>query len=305
MVGVNLNRRLHEAGACVLTDGCAPMPGIPANCTRPYDFTRLEDCLSAAKGMDHVIICEAPNMGIKARKEDPTGTLLPNIVVPAGLLEACYRNKVERVVLLSSAMVYQPCDHPITEDELDLNQLPPEIYLGVGWGNRYLEQLAVFYQHCYGMEIGVLRPSNIYGPHDHFDDGCNVLPALIRRAVNKEDPFVVWGDGKIVRDFIFVEDFIDDLLWVLENYCVGDPINSGYGKPTTIYEAAEVVLDVCGHHAPIQLDPGKPTAVPYRMLDLSKREQLMGIRIMTSLREGIERTRQWYLANEKQLSKVI
>jgi GDP-L-fucose synthase len=145
------------------------------------------------------------------------------------------------------------------------------------------------------MKIGILRPTNIYGPFDKFDDEkSHVLPALIKRALKKENPFVVWGDGSAIRDFIYVDDFVEDLLNVLDNYCVGEPLNIGSGEETSVREAVAVILDVCGHPVVPQYDKTKPTAIPYRMLNLKKFESLFGKQPRTPFKEGIKKTVAWY-----------
>jgi GDP-L-fucose synthase len=135
------------------------------------------------------------------------------------------------------------------EDQLDLNQSPYELYQSVGWKNRYLEQLTRAYYEEYGLQIGIIRTANIYGPYDSFDDQVShVIPALIKRALCKENPFVVWGDGRTVRDFVYVEDLVEGVLMVLNENCTADPINISNGTPVSIKDLVDVVLDICDHH---------------------------------------------------------
>lgn len=299
LVGANLVQKLKNLGADVVASfHLKPAPFLK-DIYRQFDFTKFEDCLSATKEKDYVIICAAQSFGTKMMKEQPTAFILPNLKINAGLLEACRINKVEKVILLSSSTVYPEANYPISEDQFDLNQPPYELYFGVGWLNRYIEQLAKFYVKTYGMKIGILRPTNIYGPFDKFDDEkSHVLPALIKRALKKENPFVVWGDGSAIRDFIYVDDFVEDLLNVLDNYCVGEPVNIGSGEETSVRDAVSVILDVCGHKTVPQYDKTKPTAIPYRMLNLKKFESLFGRQKRTPFKEGIKKTVDWYKTNQ-------
>lgn len=295
LVGTNLTHRLLTLGAHVRATYCSHKPVDMNGIYQRFDLTEFDDCLEATRDIDDVVICAAVTSGAKIMKEQPSSLILPNLKINAGLLEACRVNRVERVLLISSSTVYQEAAFPIREDQLDLNQQPYELYRGVAWMKRYLEQLAGFYAARYGMRIGIVRPSNIYGPHDKFDpETAHVLPALIRRAVEKETPYVVWGDGKAVRDFIYVEDLVGDLLDVLEHHCVGDPINLASGQALTIAEAVEVILDVCGHHVRPVYDPSKPDAIPYRRLDTTNFEQRLSRKARTPFREGIRRTVAWY-----------
>lgn len=295
LVGANLTRRLLDMGAHVRASRLSREAPLSPEVYARYDFTELEQCVAATKGMDYVFICAAQTFGAKIMRDNPTALVLPNLRINSGLLEACRINKVERVVFISSSTVYQEAFYPIREDELDLNRPTYELYWGVGWMKRYIEQLAIFYNKRFGMKIGVIRPTNMYGPFDKFDDeSSHVLPALIKRALKKEEPFVVWGDGYTVRDFIYVEDFLNDLLDVLSRYCNADPINVSSGRTITIREAVAIILRVCGHKAEPRYDESKPTAIPYRALDTTKFEAIFGRKKKTSFEDGIRRTVHWY-----------
>lgn len=291
LVGTNLTKRLLGLGAYVLSSYYSEPPEPFLACHESFDFRDFNDCLAATKYMDYVIICAAQTYGIKIMKEKPTISILPNLEINAGLFEACKINKVERVILISSATVYQESDYPIEEELLDLNKPPYSAYFGVGWLNRYIEKLAEFYYETSNMNIGIIRTTNIYGPHDKFDDDkSHVIPALIKRALNKELPYKVWGDGQEIRDFIYVDDFVDDLLDVLNGYCICEPINVASGELVSIREAVEVILKACKHKCTPEYDISKPTAIRFRALDLSKFDDIFGDKKRTSFEEGIRRT---------------
>lgn len=294
LIGSSLTPALLAEGARVTASYFSKQPKGRTK-HRKYDFTAFEDCLKATAGQDAVFVCAAQISGVKGMAESPTASLLPNLRINAGLLEAALRNKVKTVVLISSSTVYQEAEHPIKEEQLDLNLPPYQLYLGVGGLNRYLEQLAWLYQEKFGMRIKIVRPTNVFGPHDRFEgEGTHVLPALIRRAVKKEDPFVVWGEGAEVRDFIYVEDLISDLLDIFSDDRASGPINVGSGQPLTVKEAVGMVLRMSGHQVAPQYDRTRPTAIPYRMLDLGRFESLFGKKPRTSFAEGIKKTIEWY-----------
>lgn len=295
LVGTNLTINLKNRGASVLSTYYSKEPVILKECYKQFDFNRLEDCLAATRDMDYMIICAARSFGSKMMKENPTINILPNLKIYAGLLEASRQNNVKRVIFISSSTVYQEANYPISENQLDLNKPPYNLYFGIGWLNRYIEQLAKFYFKVCDMKIGIVRPTNIYGPYDKVDiEKSNVLPALIMRALKREDPYVVWGDGYAVRDFIYVDDFIDDILCILEKYCTCDPINLGSGYAITTRQAVDVILKVCKHTVVPQFDITKPTSIPYRMLNIAKSESVLGKRQRTPFGEGISKTVQWY-----------
>ena len=300
LLGINLTERLLSVGALVQSTYFSRYP--PTHLLpyfQQYDFTKYEDCLRATQNQDYVIICAVQASGVTGMKQSPTASILPNLEIHAGLLEACWQNGVKRVVWISSSTVYQEAFYPIGEYQLDLNQSTYSLYQGVGWLYRYLEQLAQCYAEKHGLLVGIIRTTNIYGPYDHFDDQkSHVLPALIKRALKKETPFVVWGNGHTIRDFIYVDDLVEGVLRVLEEYCIADPINLSYGIPTSIQEAVKIILEVCNHVTEPQYDLTKPTAVPYRVLDNTKFETFLGKIEKTSLKEGIYKTVKWYLSKE-------
>ena len=295
LVGMNLAKRLVKDGARVLASYYSREPRELNEVFRRFDFTSFDDCISATRGQDCVFLCAAHIFGAEAVKARPTAFILPNLQINAGLLEACSVNRVERVLLISSSTVYHEAFHPLAEDELDLNAPPYPLYFGVGWLNRYLEQLAALYQQKHGLRVAIVRPTSIYGPHDSFEDGkAHVVPALIKRALRKENPFVVWGNGGEVRNFLYVEDLVDDLLLLAGNDRQGEPINVDSGEDLTIREAAQQVLAASGHDVELQFDPTKPTAIPYRALNCTKAAVLLGPRPRTRFAEGVRKTIEWY-----------
>lgn len=295
LVGVNLTVRLSQLGAKVFSTYFSRNPQVYKDKYRHFDFTQYPDCLEATKGMDYMVICAAYSAGVGAAKEDSCAAITGNLRIISGLLEAAKINKLEKVIVISSSTVYQEKNSPMREDDLDLNKPPYELYMGIGWLNRYIEKLALFYHKQCGIKVGIIRPANIYGPYDKFDDAkSNVLPALIKRALNKENPYVVWGNGSVVRDFIYVEDFLDCLLNVLDKYCVAEPINISTGKGITIGEAVKTILQVCGHNACPRYDSSRPVAVPYRVLSPEKYEAIFGKLRLTPFAEGIATTVEWY-----------
>ena len=295
LVGTHLTKAFENIGAHVLSTFHTSEPWILRHLYKKFDFTKFEECLEATRNRDWVCVCAGVTSGIQQRKKYPTAFVLPNLQIYAGLLEACGRNKVEKVVFISSATVYQEIYTPTREDHLDANQDPPDVFLGIGWINRYVEKLSKLYCKEYGLQIGIVRASNIYGPYDDFDDDkSHVVPALIKRAINKETPYIVWGNGHTIRDFLYVEDFIDDILDILKSYCVCDPVNVGSGRGITIREAVKVILDICHHNVSPQYDETKPTSIHYRVLDIMKLNSVIGPRKRTSFAEGINKTVEWY-----------
>ncbi len=295
LVGTHLVIALAAKKAKILASFYSRKPRILKPCYRRFDFTRREDCLTATRGKELVFLCAAVTGGIQSNQQNPLNETVTNLKIQYGLLDACRKNKVKKVILISSSTVYHQTDHPVREDELDLKKQPPRCYLAVGGFNRYVEQLADMYSERFGMSIAIVRPTNLYGPFDHFEEKrSHVLPALIKRALAKENPFVVWGRPGVIRDFLYVEDFVGDLLDIARRDIDNGPLNVAYGKATRIGEAVKVVLKECGHYPKVVYDCRQPAAAGYRMVSMRKFESLFGKRKRTSLAEGVRKTIQWY-----------
>jgi GDP-L-fucose synthase len=260
-----------------------------------YDFTRFEDCLKATRHRQTVFLCASQSAGANSAHLGLTDFIRADLAIHTGLLQASQLNDVERVIVLSSATVYQPADRPLREDELDWNAPPDDAFQAIGWMKRYIEQLARFYHVQQGIKIGIVRPTSVYGPLDEFEEPrVHVVPSLIRRAMDKADPFVVWGTGEDVRDFLYVEDLVDDLIEVMERGCLGEPINLGSGCPMSIREVVDVILSVCGHPVVPVFDPSRPRTSAYRAVDTTTWARITTKRTRTSFAEGVHKTMQWY-----------
>ncbi|NDD29990.1 MAG: NAD-dependent epimerase/dehydratase family protein [Proteobacteria bacterium] len=292
LVGQHLCLELARRGVEVAaTRHHAPVLGVPSD---PCDLTRFDDCLAVTRGFDCVAICAIEKSGTMLEATSPTAEILPTLQIVGGLLEACSRNGVANALLMSSATVYPECTHPIREDALDHNVPPSPLYEGVGEMHRYLERLAAHYTRVSKTQVTIVRATSMYGPHDRFGQGANVLAALVRRAVEKIDPFVVWGDGSAVRDFYFAADTARDLADLIARPLPGIPLNLGSGVASTVREAVDAVLAESGHAVQPTYDTSRPTASLCRTVDISRLEAHLGTRARTSLQDGLRQTIHWY-----------
>ena len=157
------------------------------------------------------------------------------------------------------------------------------------------------YRAQYGCDFIAAQPTNLYGPCDNFDlASSHVLPALISKAhaaKNEDVPSLeVWGSGTPQREFLYVDDAADALVFLMKNYSGADQINVGTGRDLTIRELAETVIDVVGFNGELRFDTGKPDGTPRKLLDVGRLTAL-GWTAKTELRDGIELTYRWYLDN--------
>ena len=165
---------------------------------------------------------------------------------------------------------------------------------------RYREKLLEHTSHLTDMKIGIARGTAIFGPHDNFDlNTCHVVPALIKRVLSDENPFVVWGSPDVVRDFIYVKDVVKGALLVLENGESMRPYNLGYGTTITIGDIVDTILKVTGKTPKVEWDNTKPTTIPFRSCSTERIQKELGFKPNYTFEDGIKETVEWYLENEK------
>ena len=270
------------------------------------DLRRKEDCRLAMHGCDLAIIAAANTGGARAAHDQPQLQMTDNLVMDANLLDACYVENIPRVIFISSASVYQEFEGYIKEDQLDWNKDPHPAYFGVGWVKRTNEKLCQFWHDKFGQEIVVLRAANIYGPYAKFDPRqSNFIPALIRKATDKKDPFQVWGNPDVTRDVIFVKDFAKAVcLFLAEENIRFGIFNLGTGKAVTVGDVVDQVLKCAGHTPRNIVYPDKKTAtIQFRALDCGKIKNAIGWTPATSLSEGLHSTTEWWINNKSWWTK--
>jgi GDP-L-fucose synthase len=259
------------------------------------DLTRIDDCRRVCKDMDYVIHAAGAVAAAGITAANPMSAITTNLVLTIQTMQAAWEMNVERFLVFSSSTGYPVTDYPVKEEEMWSGPTHSS-YFGYGWMRRYLERISEFVTSKSKMGIALVRPTAVYGRYDNFDPvASHVIPALIRRAVAQENPFVVWGTGNEVRDFMHITDLVRGSLLMLEKAANCDPINIGYGKTVTIKDIVQSVLQAAGHEqVQIVFDATKPTAIPVRMVDTSKAKRLLGFEPSVSLQDGLKDTVDWY-----------
>lgn len=259
------------------------------------DLTRYEDCLASVKGVDFIFHAAGAVAAAAASVAGPIEAIDTNLVLASRILHAAWTENIERILIYSSSTGYPPADYPIKEEEMWGGE-PSPVYSGYGWMRRYLEKLGEFVASKSNTKVAIVRPSATYGRKDDFNPKTShVIPSLIRRAVEKENPFVVWGTGNEVRDFLHVSDLAEASLLMLEKYATADPVNIGYGETVTIKEIVYLILKVAKHgNAEVVFDSHRPATIPYRALDVSKAKRILGFKPKVSIEEGLRDTVTYY-----------
>lgn len=142
----------------------------------------------------------------------------------------------------------------------------------------------------------VVRPANLYGPMDDFEwETSHVLPALVRRVIERHTPISVWGDGQDIKDFLYIDDFIDGLLLVMEKQDTFEPVNLASGQGYRLCELLNILCEIDGYaNARIEYDATKPTMIQKRVIDPSLAHKLFKFDAKTTIREGLTKTIKWY-----------
>lgn len=296
-VGTNMAKALLAKGAIVYVHSLNP--NKPSNFApgTPNLFESTGDLSVSANippGIDYVFHCAAHTAGAYEMATNPVAQITTNVFMNSLLLDAAAKSKVKKFLFISSSAIYPELAIPISEDK-GFEGDPPGNYFGVGWMKRYAEKLAEFYFRWYGMEVTIIRPSNIYGPYSGFDlETAHVLPALIRRFLERQDPLEVWGTPDVVRDFIYVDDFVRGALLAFEKLSGFDVCNIATGEFYTIGEAVDIIKELTEYTGTITYNSSKPMTIRQRKVDVTKASKALVFSTEISFREGLKRTIEWY-----------
>lgn len=239
----------------------------------------------------YVFLAAAKVGGIHANNTLRADFIYQNLMMEANIVHAAWQAGVQRLLFLGSSCIYpRDCPQPIKEEYLLTGPLEPtnEPYaIAKIAGIKLCES----YNRQYGTQYVSVMPTNLYGPNDNYDlNNSHVLPALIRKAheakIRGDKELVVWGSGKPMREFLYVDDMADACVFLMEGGVREGLFNVGTGEDVTIRELAETVMSVIGFKGEIVFDSSKPDGTPRKLLNVDKMRQL-GWQAQTSLRDGI------------------
>ena len=245
----------------------------------------------ATERPDYVFIAAAKVGGIQANNTFRAEFLYQNLMIESNVIHAAWRAGVERLLFLGSSCIYpRDCPQPIREEYLLTGPLEPtnEPYaIAKIAGIKLCES----YNRQYGTRYVSAMPTNLYGPNDNYDlASSHVLPALIRKAheakARGDSELVVWGSGRPLREFLYVDDMADACVFLMESGISEGLFNVGTGSDVSIRELAQTVMDVVGFQGRIVFDASKPDGTPRKLLDVGRLGEL-GWRAATGLRQGI------------------
>ena len=259
------------------------------------DQQAVRDFLVAEKP-GYVFIAAAKVGGIHANNVYRADFLYQNLMIEANLIHGAHLAGVQHLMFLASSCIYpRDCPQPIHEDYLltgPLEQTNEPYAIAKIAGIKLCES----YNRQYGRQYISVMPTNLYGPNDNYDlANSHVLPALIRKAHEAkqrgEEELVVWGSGKPMREFLYVDDLAEACVYLMNQEYDGPLVNVGTGEDVTICELAEIVMRVVGFSGRITFDASKPDGTPRKLLDVSRLKGL-GWSARVGLEEGVRRAYQ-------------
>jgi GDP-L-fucose synthase len=298
MIGRPLVDMLLARGTRVLVASLDEPSRAPAGVEfRRCDLRFFDQCLDACQGVDYVFNLVGIKGSPAMTSRKPASFFVPTLQFSINMMEAARRQGVARYLFVSSVGVYQPAEVFREDDVWKTFPSPNDRF--AGWAKRMGELQAEAYRIEYGWEaISIVRPANVYGPWDNFDpENAMVIPSLVRRASEGENPLVVWGDGSQIRDFIHARDCARGILQVFEQG-IREPVNLGSGTGITIREVVETLVSCLDPQPKVVWDTSKPAGDARRVMDTSRAES-HGIHPTISLAEGIRETLEWYRANRQ------
>ncbi|ABD06238.1 NAD-dependent epimerase/dehydratase [Rhodopseudomonas palustris HaA2] len=292
MLGSALVRRLSRENCEILTVGRDELD--------LRHQTKVQEWFSSERP-DVVILAAARVGGVLANSKYPASFLSDNLSIQDNVIQSAAAAGVKKLLFVSSSCVYpRLASQPIEEDALLTGALEPtNRWYGVAKIAGMMQCAA--YREQYGCDFIAAVPGNLYGPGDYFDkENSHVIPAFLRRfhdaVTTGADEVAVWGSGTARREFVFVDECADALVFLLRSYSSGEIVNIGSGVDVSISELAHLVADVTGFRGRIAFDTSQPEGAPRRLLS-TKRLGELGWQSQMQLREGLSRTYQWFLDN--------
>ncbi|MDX2471667.1 MAG: GDP-L-fucose synthase [SAR324 cluster bacterium] len=260
-----------------------------------------------AEKPEYVFLAAAKVGGIQANVTYKAQFLFENLSVQINVIHQAYLHGVKKLLFLGSSCIYpRNCPQPMKEEYLltgELESTNDAYAIAKISGIKMCE----VYHEQYACDFTSVMPTNLYGPNDNFDlASSHVLPAMLRKfheAKNSGSAAVeLWGTGTPMREFLHVDDMADACIFMMKKAGYQEMVNIGTGTDITIKDLALLIQEVVGFKGTLNFDPTKPDGTPKKLLDVSRLDK-EGWKAKISLKEGIERTYQWFLNNQDNIRK--
>ena len=266
------------------------------------DLTDVDNCLSVTKGFDHVYNLVGIKGSVGIGETKVASYFIPMLRFQTNLMDASFKNEITRYMFVSSVCIYPQAD--VHYEDNAWNGMPKQNDRIPGIAKRVGELQGETYLKEYGWDaVRIIRPSNVFGPYDDFNpQTAQVIPALIQRMSQGENPVKVWGDGTAIRDFVFSEELAEWMIIAMHKLPACTPINLGSGVGYSIKEIAEIISKNIPLNPKIEWDKSKPSGDPVRIMNIDRAVKLIGYKPNSFIDEGIKKTIRWYSNNKSFLN---
>ncbi|MCK4603011.1 MAG: GDP-L-fucose synthase, partial [Phycisphaerae bacterium] len=271
--------------------------------TRSHAELELTDAAAVAKFFErvhpeYVFLAAGLAGGIHRNKTQPAELIRANLAIQTNVIHQAHLHGVRKLLFVGSACAYpKHCDQPIRPETLLTGPLEPtsEAFAVAKIAGIRMCQA---YNAQYGTQFIPVIPATMYGPNDHFDENGHVVSALMSRLhkakASGSGSAAVWGTGRPQREFLYVDDVAEAMVFLMNNYNDGGLINIGAGEDISVAALAKTIAKVVGFEGRITFDTSRPDGMARRLLDSGRITQL-GWHYRTPLADGLARTYAWYL----------
>jgi GDP-L-fucose synthase len=261
------------------------------------DLSDFKFCLDITNKIDYVFHIAGIKGSVIKTQTMPSSFFVPLIMMNTNILESCRKNNVKKIVYTSSIGAYSSSE-VFYEDREKFEKPPMDLF--PGWAKRMAELQIETYKIQYKLNnFSIIRPSNVYGPGDNFDDeNAMVIPSLMNKIFRGDDPVTIWGDGSAERDFIFSKDCAVGIILACLKGTDGKALNMGSGDGVSIKKLVETLNEIVDFR--YKFDTSKSSGYPKRIMNMDKTKKNLNFTPNYSLKEGIKITWEWFVKNNKE-----
>ena len=296
LIGRQLVSKLCDLGSNVLSVSMDDLQLEKRSRYMKLDLTSIDNCKEVTKGMDIVFHVAGIKGSIDVTKSKPASFMVPMLLFNTSILEASRINNVKDLVFTSSIGAYSSSEIFIEKNEEEVDS-PMDFY--PGWAKRIAELQIKAYSEQYGLNWGVVRPSNVYGPGDNFDEeNAMVIPSLMSKIYKKKLPLKVWGDGSAIRDFIYSGDVADGIMKCAFAKSKSRYLNIGSGYGITIKELITSLQSIVKFD--YEFDTSKSNGFPKRVMNIDRAKKEIDFLPKVSIKDGLRKTWEWFKDNSSE-----
>jgi len=299
LIGRQVVDILLEAGAKITVASLDDLPCPKGVIKKKVDLSSFDACLDLISGKDYVFHLAGVKGSPKVTTEKPASFLVPLLMMNTNVLEACRITNVMKVAYTSSIGAYASAE--VFREYVNVDGPPMDSFPGMA--KRMAEQQIEAYRIQYDLKnFAIVRLANCFGPGDNFDpDNAMVIPSLMARILRGDDPLVVWGDGSAIRDLAYSRDIAEGIISALFYGTGNGFVNLGSGKECSIKTLVETLASFINFK--YEFDTSKPSGFSKRVMDISLAKNLLGYNPTTTLRDGLEKTWEWFIKNSTEHDK--